>query len=323
MKTQSWLATPNASVADDDDGPIADKDRLMTKQELASFRTELFKKLRAKGDPPPRLLTAGFSCRSDYSQNVAEVIKARGGRLVRGWKLYTIPLRKDLFGQDSFKGEFHIVAGIPSSGTHETYVDPNRASDPEDQFSEYIFMPSSRAHAELSDEEVLSGKYLFGTVVGGEPTFAAAAVADHRVRGRRKAVIGTSCEEVIASRRVKTLLYPLFWNWYELKEDPKPLGLDCDSLGELMGFPVCDVDTAVDVADAEAMVEMIEQNRKGAILNGKETFKLFIQFRKMMAREKLTAEEIKKIWCSHYDSRVLDLQRAVTDDLEVRFAEMC
>ena len=94
----------------------------------------------------------------------------RKGKLVRGWKLLVTDWPK---AQDS-----QCWRAIPHAVVHDVERDIYYCFTSECGGSEYLFLPSSRVVAQLSDEVLLRGGHVMRSVVGGHPRFCQLAVEE-------------------------------------------------------------------------------------------------------------------------------------------------
>lgn len=295
-------------------------DHVMTKTEYAEWNRggALLKQLRCKDDSPPRMMAHGYGKCKRWCHNVSELLAAnaaRGSQLVRGYKLAHIPLKAEQWqGVEGWKATFHMVVGHPPEppSTKWIYEDPNQPFHSEDREQEYIFVPSARAHAELSDEDVLSGKWTLGFVVGGNPMFCEMVIADQSLRGRRKSVIALTPERCIAKRMGKVYLMPCFAEWHKARE----LREDMDGVAEMMGFPTTDIDDgAIDMSDHKQMRTAIQTNPE-ALVDGMQTLYLMLQHCTTMMAGQTTTDDVRVAFFRHYD-----LQKKVIDEKIARKLE--
>jgi hypothetical protein len=294
-------------------------DHVMTKAEYAEWNRggALLKQLRCKDDPAPRTMAHGCGEGKRFCPNVAGLLAAnaaRGSQLVRGYKLAHIPLTSEQWqGVQAWKATFHMVVAHPPEppATKWIYEDPNQPFHTEDRGKAYIFVPSSRAHAELCDEEVLSGKWTLGFVVGGNHMFCEMVIADQSLRGRRKSVIALTPERCIAKRMAKVYLMPCFAEWHTARG----LREDMDGVAEMMGFPTTDIDDAIDMTDHKAMRTAIQTNPE-ALVDGMQTLYLMLQHCTTMMEGLISTDEVRVAFFRHYD-----LQKKTIDDKIARKLE--
>lgn len=299
-------------------------DHVMTKTEYAEWNAggRLLKQLRCKDDPAPRSMEHGHGKCLRWCANVAELLAnnaARGSRLVRGYKLAHIPLKAEQWqGVEAWKATFHMVVAHPPTppSTKWLYEDPNLPFHSDDRGQAYIFVPSSRAHAELSDEDLLNGKWTLGFVVGGNPMFCEMAVADQTLRGRRKSVIGLTPECCIAKRMAKVYLMPCFAEWHKARGFRE----DMDGIAEMMGFPTTDIDDgAIDMTDHKEMRAAIQSNPE-ALVDGMQTLYLTLQHCTTMMAGQTSPDEVRVAFFKHYDAQKKIIEEKISRRLESELA---
>lgn len=290
-------------------------DHVMTAAEFKTWNKNgaLLAQLRARGDAAPRVMKHGTSSPRRFCDNVRRLLEAsepRGARLVRGYKLAHIPLMAAQWqGCEAWKATFHMVVAHPpiAPATKWIYEDPNAPFHPEDEGHDFIFVPSSRAHAELNDEQVLGGKWTLGFVVGGNPHFCELVIADQTLRGRRKSVIGRTPEQCIAKRMAKVYLMPCFAGWHKSRQ----LREEIDGVAEMMGFPISDVDEALDMTDHKQMREAILNNPE-ALVDGMQTLHLMFEHCTKLYSGLETTDDVQNAFFKHYDAQ----KKAIDDKIE-------
>ena len=138
------------------------KERHAGPRDWAVHKNMIGRKLRAKGDPPPRMVKAGDGPPLQVCSNVRRAISGTTSGIVRGYKI-VVAESIDKFHEDRrivFKALPHIVILNADGGYHCVTQDASGES-------EFLFLPSSRMSATLSDHELLSGNYMLSSVVGG------------------------------------------------------------------------------------------------------------------------------------------------------------
>ena len=300
------------------------KDRLMTRAEFARWKREILPLLRSPGDPPPRLVMHGKQKgRFRFCAHVRELLeanRARGSVLMRGYKLSHVPLTAPNWGgQEAWKATFHMLVAHPPAAESSKWIYEcaNRPPDEEDCGKEYIFVPSSRAHAELSDEQLLSSQWALGFVIGGNKPFVDMVIADQTKRGRRKSVIGRTPEEVIAKRMTKTYLMPCFQEWYD---DRKPAE-SIDSIAEMMGFPSTDVAESLDMCDIEVLRKACIEN-PDALVDGTSTLTMRIQYACALAEGRVTYEELADAFFDHYDAQKRKIDKIISSAMDFELIQL-
>ena len=299
-------------------------DHVMSKPQYAEWNAggRLLKQLRCKDDPPPRTMAHGYGKCKQYCVNIADLLAAnaaRGSKLVRGYKLAHIPLRAEQWqGVNAWKATFHMVVAHPPTppSTKWIYEDPNQPFHSEDREKEYIFVPSSRAHAELNDDDVISNKWTLGFVIGGNPMFCDLVIADQTLRGRRKSVIGLTPECCIAKRQAKVYLMPCFADWHKARG----LREDMDGVAEMMGFPTTDIDDGhIDMTDHKQMRAAIQSNPE-ALVDGMQTLYLTLQHCTTMMEGQTSAEDVRAAFFKHYDAQKKAIDDKIAHRLEVELS---
>jgi len=153
---------------DDDDEEEYDgmfDDKLMPPAVYTKYKKVIWKALCSKDDKanPPRILVPGRGCAFAAPRNVRLFIKSAGDENtpVRGYKMMCLPECDNV--KFTFKAIGHIVVRTPEG----KLIDPTKHVD-ELGTDDYVFVPSSRMHADLTDKQLLSGAYLFNTILCGD-----------------------------------------------------------------------------------------------------------------------------------------------------------
>ena len=269
----------------------------MSSKYYQKHRSEILPRLRARNDPPPRLMRVGTGEREKYHANLRAEIERHGGSVVRGFKLYKFRMDKAIWKTASWRAMVHmVVATVSPSGT-TVYTDPNREDADAD---EYIFVPSARAHPELTDEQLLSGDWFTGGVVGGVASFCARFIAHERLHGRSRSVIAYTPEDLRAKPVVVMRLPPHFAEWHRLSGHTA----DVDTLAEMMGATVFPIDAAPeDNAEIDAVRALAESaNNTEACVNGMLGIKLELKCTKQLMSGELSVPEARRLFFSHYDN---------------------
>ena len=310
-------------------GLEATRDHPMTREEFAKWKHTLLPTLRRPGDPPPRVMEHGRSPvgEGQFTANLKALLKSnahRGSVLVRGFRLYHIALREndewgDWGGQNAWKASFHVVVGHPPAegSTKWIYECANLPPDEEDIGVPYIFVPSSRGHAELSDEAVLSNKWVMGYVVGGNAHFCEMVVLDQKLRGRRRSVLGTSPEAVVSKRAQKCYLMPGFEKWHRAREIDDPI----DCVAESMGFPVVDIDSCLDIDDLKELKAAIANN-SDALVDGLETLTLQMTMAMQHKNNEVTDVQMMECFFDHYDRMRVRIEKRQSEIMDKELARM-
>ena len=305
------------------------RDHPMTREEFAKWKTTLLPTLRQRGDPPPRTMEHGRSPVGDgqFTANLRALLKRnahRGSVLVRGFRLYHIALKEndewgEWGGQNAWKASFHMVVGHPPTegSTKWIYECANLPPDEEDIGVPYIFVPSSRGHTELSDEAVLSNKWVMGYVVGGNAHFCEMVVLDQKLRGRRRSVLGTTPEAVVSKRAQKCYLMPGFEKWHRAREIDDPI----DCVAESMGFPVVDIDSCLDTENLKEVKGAIANN-SDALVDGLETLTMQMTITVMHKNKEIIESEMQRRFFEHYDKQRVRIEKRQSDIMDKELARM-
>ena len=302
-------------VALDESQPIAEDaetqrlmDRVMTVEEYNACKKLVGKTLRNKGDPPPRIMAHGQGCILAQCATVSALLAQRpGARLVRGYKLHTVPLSQ--YGEpeaDGIKATFHMVLATPSRADpgRDVYECACKAYNPSDQDKPFVFVPSSRAHSQIPDDELLRNWWIVGCVVFGNLSWADTLCSTQRVAGRRQSVIGTTPETCVSKRHWGVRLHPCFQEWYADRKPQRHPGDDLQSFAELFGFPVfCVGDDSWRGRDYWALQRGIADN-DAAIVPGNETLLLISRVKWQVCTLEITQEEARALIFEHYDARL-------------------
>jgi hypothetical protein len=242
-----------------------------------------------------------------------------GAVLVRGYRMITIPLSNtEWVGQecgDLWKAVFHLVVAHPpknpevsSKWIYECASASEKAALGHEDDAPFLFLPSSRAHAELTDEQVLSGDWLLGVVIGGNRIFCDLVVADNGTRGRERTMVQLSPEDCIAKPRLVFYHFPHFFQWFQNKKR----AMSPDSMRELMGFPcVTAADQSMqpnaDLFEGELMLAALERNTSGLIDGGRLSFHLQNECLRALYNAELTVDQVRAKWFAHYDNMLADV----------------
>lgn len=296
---------------------VASVDTLMSRAQFGVHKSEIMKILRTRGDAAPRVMATHVPVDAPDAGYIpalrSELAKHPGGKLVRGAKLLHVPLRQPVWqGVDSWKGIFHCVI----ERVDGVYVDPNPPLCPEHAGKEYIFVPSSTFHAQLTDAHILSDEWLFGNVVGGNRAFAEAVVIEQSVMGRRNSMIARSPAELRAKRNVRVRLLPHFEEWVRERGH----SMSAQYLGELLGFPSYDCTETVDEGDLESMLERSLHNEE-SLLEGFPSLELEMDITNRVMQGTTTPDEAKQAFYQHYDQRFAEMQLVADTRLGTRFRE--
>lgn len=302
-------------VALDEAQPIAENaetqrrmDRVMSVAEYNASKRLVGRTLRHTGDPPPRVMAHGRGCILALCATVEALLKQRpGARLVRGYKLHTVPLSQYAVAErDGIKATFHVVLAAPSRDdpTSDVYECACKAFNPLDQEKPFVFVPSSRAHPQIGDAELLENRWILGCVVFGNLSWADMLCTTSRVAGRRPSVIGTTPEACVSKRHWRVRLHPYFQEWYADRKPVRHPSDDLQGFAELFGFPVYPVgDDRWKAPDYWSIQQGIADN-DAALVPGNETLLLWSLTKWRLCAGEITGEEARALLFAHYDARL-------------------
>jgi len=278
---------------------VSDAVMLMTREQFGELKAQVLPSLRARGDPPPRIMNPGKGERTRWFANVKELLASTSeGILVRGYKLFIFPLNLRVWHRMAWKAQFHVVVAHKGESGKLLYTCPNSAHHSLEAETPFIFVPSSRAHPEVSEADMLENKFIMGAVVGGNPAFTDALVLDKRLRGRRYSVIATCPEECVAKRNVMVRLTTHFREWFKKRQ----VQGDMHNLAEQMGMPVCNVGESEHFAD-EDITQLMEraQCNDESLVNGTEGLKMELDAVHDLFTHQTTIEQVRLAFFGYYD----------------------
>lgn len=265
----------------------------------------LLPQLRECTDAPPRLMCSGTAPRDAWHANLRQLLCSTGGITVRGFKLFKLPVDRSHWRESAWCATTHVVVATVSASGSTVYTDPNAQLEND---GKYVFVPSARAHGELTDEQLLSGDWIVGSVVGGHPHFCAALVAYKQTRGRARSVIATSLDALVAKPRVIVRMPPHFVEWHRVRA----LIGDVEEQAELMGAAVFERGTVLDdaeVAEADAVRSYIAITESTeACTNGVCGLKLELKCREQLLSGKLGVEDVRVLFFAHFDSALTEVR---------------
>lgn len=204
-------------------GRVTITERLATGCDYRGYFKKAWRKLLCDpGDPAPREVRSGDGPATTVCTNTRQEIEREGGRLVRGWKIQIISAPESAM-HNSWRAVAHAV--VERCGKY-TCVTSEPGGD------RFLFLPSTRVAATLSNSEFLSGDYVLRAVLGGHPAYVA-----HAVGVMSDALASTP--EAALPRRMPCCLLPIgFLVWAEAVHPD----LCVVELAERMGLPVGTVD---------------------------------------------------------------------------------
>ena len=306
----------NGGASEEANGARSKVDRLMTPSEFTALKKYVLPELRAKGDPPPRVVAPGKGDRARWFSNVRELLeKTPHGTPVRGYKLFVVPLNESVWQHPAWKAQFHMVIHRPSdTNARGVYECANLGHVDEEASTPFVFVPSSRAHPDVSDADLLADKYLPGCVVGGNAAFADAICIDQRVRGRRYSGIATCPEMCVLQRNVLVRLLPHYQTWYR----ERGLKGDMQNLAEQMGMPTFNVGEPVDEQDLDMLYNQVTLNT-GSLICGIEGIKMEMEARRMLMCGDTTFEQVRDDFYAYFDRSYQRVSEVIEERLNAQY----
>ena len=287
--------------------------RPMSAKSFNKLKSVLLPKLRLRTDPPPRRMRTGEGSRDAWHANLRQLLESTpGGTLVRGFKLFKVKVDPAVWEKHGWLATAHaVVASVTASGT-TVYTDPNAQVDATD---EYIFVPSARAHPELTDAQLLSGEWHLGSVVGGSVAFQLRFLAHERLQGRARSVVSINPDHLVSKPAVAVRLPPHFDEWFRLNK----LHTTAHELAELMGAPVFPVNEAFPTyADSLEDYAAVTRNEE-ACVDGLEGLKLELDCREKLLRGELSIANARRLFFNYFDTTYEKVKAVQTQ----KFAEWC
>lgn len=287
------------------------EEHLMTPDEYKLFGKEIARKLRVANDPAPRFVKHGEGDRQEFYKNLTTVLDRHaptGSKLVRGFRLVSVRLSSATFqSQNAWKAHTHLVVAHPPTDATKSdkwiYECVNQQPHEGKKEDAFLFVPSSRVHPELSDEQLLSGNWLTDMVIGGNKFWCDAIIAHCAHRGRRRSLVALWPEHSIAKRARRVFLMPHFRDWYASAERHDGM----DDLGEMMGCPMSDVETPLDPNDSAQLRAAVAENGE-ATVDGSETLQLhYCTYPRMLTGE-LSVAEVRRMFHDHYTAQYAKME---------------
>lgn len=310
-------------------------DRIMTPVEYKATGRQLCSTLRSPHDPAPRLVAHGSGPWNTPCTNVRELLKrhaAEGATLVRGYRLLTVPITKEEQEQPEtprtrvWKAVFHaVVAHPPKNPTASDKWIYECATAPEDiadRKHDFLFVPSSRAHCELTDEQLLTGDWLLGIVIGGDKLFCDVVAADNATRGRERSMVCVVPENCIAKRKLVFGYFPHFSQWFR----QEPRHMSPESMAELMGFPCVDAaekvaNPSMDYFDDEHLQASIDRNTSALVDGGQASLRLEYESQQALLQGRQSFEHTRAKWLNHYDELFETIEKVTEQRYQAALAQ--
>lgn len=301
------------------DGYSDGQQRLMTNEEFRLVSKEISAKLRKRTDPPPRMMQHGCGHWSTPCTNVETLLSKRassGSILLRGFKIFSVSIDQSecMVERRLWKAVSHVVVAHPpinpSKSLKWLYECATAPEDIADRRKNFLFVPSTRAHTDLTDEQLLRGEWHLCTIIGGDMMFAEMISADNSNRGRERSMIVTSPEQCVAKRRQLFGFFPHFERWYAQQKRR----LVVESVAELMGFPCVDryesaCNPLVDFFDDDHIDQSLKNNVDALVDGGRMSVDLNHDTCVDLYTSKTTIEQTSARWFMHYDYLLAQIEQ--------------
>lgn len=274
-------------------------------------KVAILPRLRARTDPPPRLMRPGTGAPDQWHTSLRALLEKPGAVAVRGFRLYALPVDLAHWGAPAWLAITHVVIATVTESGNVVYDDPTASEE-----GEYVFVPSDRVHRDLATDELISNRWLLGSVVGGSPRFCQAFVIHEGVHGRQRSLVAASPEELVAKPNVFVRMMPHFMEWYRLRD--YTCGMETQA--ELMGAPVFDIGAEVSEHDALAAYNAAVCNPE-AYADGVIGLKLELKCRQQLMRGEITIDDVKTLFFAHFDSCAKIVREAQSQRLVEKFQE--
>ena len=216
-----------------DDDTLVLSELMLTKQLYKKTAKHWVNRLQAKGDPPPQFLACGAGSSFATCDNVRKALKRHpNARPVRGYRILFLHLHDHDW---VVKAVFHMVVEHPAQNgeKHARYECVTKPYNLDEIGRGFCFVPSSRVHCDLTNDEILSGRWWLGVVFLGCDVFCNAVIARMKTQGRVMSTVGRSPEECAARPIVKIVIPPAIRRWISDRFPDE----DLVSLAEMFGMP--------------------------------------------------------------------------------------
>ncbi len=264
----------------------------MSAKTFAKQKGAILPRLRKRTDPPPRLMRPGTGAADDWRKDLLALLERPDAVPVRGFRLYKLPIDTGYWGEPAWLATAHVVVATVSESGNVVYADPTACEE-----GEYIFVPSDRMHTDLTTEQMLSGEWQMGRVVGGHPRFCEGFVLHEQVHGRQRSIIASAPEDLVAKRSVFVRSMPHYKEWYEKGAHIN----DLEVQAEMMGAAVFNMGTEVSQTDAITVYQAIINNTE-ALIDGVDGLKLELEVHKKLMRGELSVDDAKQLFFKYFDS---------------------
>lgn len=222
-------------------------ERLGTAQDWKPPLKKVLRRLLCNsGDPPPRMVTAGSGPVGKFAANVNRGLQQHPEATVqRGWKLMIVVAENEAI-DGAWRAVPHAVLHFdkdaPSGGTYVCMTADCSRDGQKASPCKFLFVPSSRMAANITDEQMLSAQFVFVSVVGGAPGYI------QTVTKLLSNSVASTPEEAFARPVPKAMLPVGFLQWARMRFPYR----DAVSVAEDMGLPTVGQDEDVKLARARA-----------------------------------------------------------------------
>lgn len=274
---------------------------------LSEWKTDLFRTLCQKGDAGARVLNPGIGEPMFMGANVAARIKdCPGARLVRGFKIMHIPLPSPRWGGgDAWSAHFHVVVAHPNMHGREVYECVTLPACQNDLNAPFVFVPSSLAHPEISDNDILSNDWLTGKVFGGNLNFVEVLLCDFENCGRRSSLYKSDPRALRAVKKQNIVIFPYFQEWHRARHFSSPMD-ELDQLAEHMGFLALEDNQTIGINSnmtTQDLRQVIEKSRAHALVDPLQTLEVQKRCSLLAETTVFSTTEIRDFYFAHYDSQ--------------------
>lgn len=202
----------------DEDESLQCDDYNMTVAQYNANKHDIRKHLCNRGDAKAALVRPGNWPPDLAPRAIGERLKQlnddgnAGYSIVRGYRLVSMTTANSRM-RTTYNAQSHIVIRSPN-GDYESLTRNTTKSNPD---APYVFVPSSRMHTDMDDEELLSGYWLLCTVVGGPPEITGTLIRlrDNMCDFERRRLC-SSPEDSRARRSLAIRQFPGYAKWARL-----------------------------------------------------------------------------------------------------------
>jgi hypothetical protein len=240
----------------------------MTTVEYAKHKRQISALLRnPKDEPPVCNVLPGDLESHDAARKISKLLEEDSSlKLVRGYWLITIDNCAHGF---SYCARSHVLIRDQRGKLRSfTRVAGNCARAP------FIFVPSSRMHPELSDDQLLSGRFQLSTIVGGCNMISSAIFRTKQLWSSLERVhFCASPEEAEAVPYVVLWNFPLFPEFMTDSEKGRRLAYSHNDAAIAFGMPYRYVKDGEQVETANARIKFKDSNTMPWNVGSNETWR--------------------------------------------------